>query len=431
VAPAIRPRPSPARRAADIVGPSGARIVYDAVVAEASKPAPPLGRASILEGDAVRILDDVVRRATSAGASDIHLEPKRDRLQVRFRIDGTMVDQRSIESETALQVVSRIKVLSRIDISERRMPQDGQFTLDWDGPSRIHLRAATFPCSQGEKVVLRILRGSQRIDFSDLGMGPVTMKRVRELVTRPQGFIVTSGPTGSGKTSTLYAFLQLIDTVSTNVVTLEDPIEVELGSITQGQIHPRAGFTFAVGLRAILRQDPNVIMVGEIRDAETAGIALQAALTGHLVMSTLHTSDVVESIVRLVDLGVEPWIIANALSVVLAQRLVRIICPDCKGTVKLEADFWDGDELLLPAGSEIVRPTGCAACHHTGYRGRTGIFQMLELDDEIRELIKTKAAAGSYREVLRRRGIPSVRRVGFARAMAGVTTIDEVARVST
>ena len=383
------------------------------------------------EGDAVRILDEIVRKAASAGASDIHLEPKRDRMQVRIRVDGTMVEQRSIEAETSLQVVSRIKVLSRIDISERRLPQDGQFTLDWDAASRIHLRASTFPCSQGEKVVLRILRGSQRIDFADLGMGPVTMKRVREIVTRPQGFVVTSGPTGAGKTSTLYAFLQLLDTMQGNVVTLEDPIEVELGAITQGQINQRSGFTFAVGLRAILRQDPNVILVGEIRDSETAAIALQASLTGHLVMSTLHTSDVVESIVRLVDLGVEPWIVANALSCVLSQRLVRLVCQDCKASARLETDFLDGEELLLPAGTEIVRPAGCASCHRTGYRGRTGIFQMLEVDDEIRELIKTKATAPTYRELLRRRGIPSLRRVGFARAMAGVTTIDEVARVST
>lgn len=379
----------------------------------------------------MQILDEIVRRAASQSASDVHLEPKREKMQVRFRVDGTMVEQRPIETETSLQVVSRIKVLARIDISERRMPQDGQFTLDLDSQSRIHMRASTFPCSQGEKVVLRLLRGSTRIDFADLGMGPQTQKRVREIVTRPQGFILTSGPTGSGKTSTLYSFLQLMDTKSRNVVTLEDPIEVELGSITQGQIHPRAGFTFALGLRAILRQDPNVILVGEIRDAETAGIALQAALTGHLVMSTLHTSDVVESVVRLVDLGVEPWIVANALSVVLAQRLVRVICPECKRSARLEADFLDGEEVLLSAGSEIVRPEGCRACHHTGYRGRTGIFQMLELDDEIRELIKTKAASASYRDVLRKRGIPSVRRVGFARAMAGVTTIDEVARVST
>ena len=194
--------------------------------------------------------------------------------------------------------------------------------------------------------------------------------------------------------------MSLIDTKRVNVVTLEDPIEVEIGALTQGQIHNRAGFTFAVGLRAILRQDPNVILVGEIRDAETAGIALQAALTGHLVMSTLHTSDVVETIMRLVDLGVEPWIVANSVSAVIAQRLVRMPCKDCNATARLENDFFDGDELLLAQGTEIARPKGCAACNMTGYRGRTGIFQMLEMDDEVRDLIKVKANAGSYRVAL-------------------------------
>ena len=392
---------------------------------------PPPPPPTMFDGDAVSILDEIIAAASQLGASDIHLEPKRERLQVRLRIDGRMVPQKSIPADIGLQVVSRVKVLARIDISERRMPQDGQITHEQGNGQRLHMRASTFPCSQGEKVVLRLLRGQHRIEFSDLGMGPITQKRMRELVTRPQGLIVTSGPTGSGKTSTLYSCMSLIDTKRVNVVTLEDPIEVEIGSLTQGQIHQRAGFTFAVGLRAILRQDPNVILVGEIRDSETAGIALQAALTGHLVMSTLHTSDVVETIMRLVDLGVEPWIIANSLSAAIAQRLVRVPCKDCKGIAKLEVDFFDGEELLLPIGSEIVRPKGCHTCNMTGYRGRTGIFQMLEMDDEVRDLIKVKANAGSYRDVLRRKGIASLRRVGFARAQAGATMIDEVARVST
>lgn len=400
-------------------------------MALARPPTPPPIAHPMFDGDAVQILDEIIRAAVDLGASDIHLEPKRARLQVRLRVDGRMVEQKSVTVDTGLQVVSRAKVMARIDISERRLPQDGQITHELGEGRRLHLRVSTFPCSQGEKVVLRLLQGQHRIQFSDLGMGPITQKRMRELVTRPQGLIVTSGPTGSGKTSTLYSCMSLIDTTRVNVVTLEDPIEVEIGALTQGQIHQRAGFTFAVGLRAILRQDPNVILVGEIRDGETAGIALQAALTGHLVMSTLHTSDVVETIMRLVDLGVEPWIIANSLSAAIAQRLVRVPCKECRATVKLEADFMDGDELLLPVGSEIVRPKGCAACNQTGYRGRTGIFQMLEMDDEVRDLIKVKANAGAYREVLRRKGIASLRRVGFARAQAGATTIDEVARVST
>jgi general secretion pathway protein E/type IV pilus assembly protein PilB len=224
--------------------------------------------------------------------------------------------------------------------------------------------------------------------------------------------------------------MELVDTAGNNVVTLEDPIEVEIPGITQGQAHARAGFTFAVGLRAILRQDPDVILVGEIRDSETAQIALQAALTGHLVMTTLHTSDVIETIVRLVDLGIESWIVANALSAVCAQRLVRKICDSCRDTAKLDEDFWDGDEVLLPAGSTILRPRGCARCYRTGYRGRVGIFEMLLVDDEVRELIKAKASTRDYRRMLTSRKLHSLRRLGFERVREGVTTIDEVRRVT-
>jgi general secretion pathway protein E/type IV pilus assembly protein PilB len=381
------------------------------------------------EQGAVLVLDEILRRAVARGASDIHLEPKRDRLGVRLRVDGYMVDEQSVSVDLGPLVVSRIKVLARMDIAERRVPQDGQLTLDADG-KRVNLRASTFPCAQGEKVVLRILFGQKVIPFEQLGIDPTMQARVREVISRPQGFLVTSGPTGAGKTSTLYAFLQLIDTTRMNVMTLEDPVEVEIPQITQGQTHVRAGFTFAVGLRAILRQDPDVILVGEIRDGETAGIALQAALTGHLVMSTLHTSDTVETMTRLVDLGIEPWIIANALSCVLAQRLVRIVCDGCRDTARLQEDLWDGDELLLPAGSEIVRPRGCARCFRTGYRGRSGIFEALVIDDELRDLVKSKAAPRLYRDALRRRQLPTLRRVAYERVRAGITTVDELLRVT-
>lgn len=381
--------------------------------------------------DAVTVLDDMIRRAANIGASDIHIEPKRDRLQVRFRIDGTMVEQPPIGLDVGGQVISRIKVLSRMDISERRLPQDGQFALEAGLGYLVNLRAASFPCSQGEKVVLRLLLGQNLIPFEKLGMDTDTQTRVREIVLRPQGFVVTCGPAGSGKTSTLYAFLQLIDTMQVNVVTLEDPIEVELYTITQGQTNQRAGFTFAAGLRAVLRQDPDIILVGEMRDSETAAIALQAALTGHLVLSTLHTSDVVETIVRLIDLGIEPWIVANALSAVIAQRLVRIACPYCRETVSMETELWDGDEVLLPAGSKVTRTKGCPRCHRTGYRGRTGIFQVLEVDDELRDMIKTKAAPPAYRQLMRARHISSLRRVGFDKVQQGITTVEEVMRVTT
>lgn len=403
--------------------------------AMASQPNVPTPRNDLyqefVDGDAVAILDELVRRAVAMNASDIHMEPKRDRMQVRYRVDGTLVSRPSISLDVAPQVVSRVKVLARMDISERRLPQDGQFALENGLPYPVNLRAATFPCTQGEKVVLRLLLGQSLIPFERLGMDLQRQQLVRDIVRRPQGFVVTCGPTGSGKTSTLYSFLQLLDTSKINVVTLEDPIEVEMYAITQGQTNVRAGFTFAAGLRAVLRQDPDVILVGEIRDAETAAIALQASLTGHTVMSTLHTSDVVETIVRLVDLGVESWIIANALTSVIAQRLVRITCPDCRDRVPLDNDFWDGDELLLEQGAEVEKPKGCARCHYTGYHGRTGIFQVLEIDDDIRTLIKAKATAGEYRQLLQSRHIPSLRRVGFEKIKAGVTTVEEVMRVTT
>lgn len=390
----------------------------------------PAARLEPITGDAVVLVNELVRLAVAQRASDIHLEPKHDLMQVRFRVDGSLVDVQPIALAVAPNVVSRVKVLAKMDIAERRLPQDGQVAIDIDGGRRVHLRASTFPASQGEKVVLRILSSHQLLAFEELGLEQAAQATLRDAVSRPQGFVVTSGPTGAGKTSTLYALLQLIDPREVNVVTLEDPVEVELYGVTQGQVNVRTGFTFASGLRAILRQDPDVILVGEMRDAETAGIAMQAALTGHLVMSTLHTSDTVETIVRLVDLGVEPWIVANGLSAVLAQRLVRVVCPHCKRPAKLERDVWDGDEVLLFAGTDVVRPAGCDKCMRTGYRGRTGIFEVVELDDELRELVKAKAPAREYRDLYTKRKIPSLRRAGVQKVNAGVTTVDEVLRVS-
>jgi general secretion pathway protein E/type IV pilus assembly protein PilB len=381
-------------------------------------------------GDAVVLVHELVRLAVAQRASDIHIEPRADLLQVRLRVDGALVDVQPISLLVAQNVVSRVKVLAKMDIAERRMPQDGQIAIEVDEGRVVHLRCSTFPASQGEKVVLRILSSQQLVPFEKLGLDPLAQSRLREVVTRPQGFVVTSGPTGAGKTSTLYALMQLIDPREVNVVTLEDPVEVELYGVTQGQVSTRTGFTFATGLRAILRQDPDVILVGEMRDSETAGIAMQAALTGHLVLSTLHTSDTVETIVRLVDLGVEPWIVANALSAVLAQRLVRVVCPHCKRPAKLERDVWDGDEVLLPAGSDVVKSVGCERCMRTGYRGRTGIFEVVELDDELRDLVKSKAPARAYRAIYAKRKIASLRRAGFEKIVSGQTTVEEVLRVT-
>jgi general secretion pathway protein E/type IV pilus assembly protein PilB len=393
-------------------------------------PAPPSRPVEPVAGDAVVLVNELVRLAVAQRASDIHLEPKHDMLRVRMRVDGALVDVQPIAQSVAPNVISRLKVLAKMDIAERRNPQDGQIIMDLDGGKRVNIRASTFPSSQGEKAVLRILSSQQLIAFEDLGVEPHAQTVLREVIDQPQGFIVTSGPTGAGKTSTLYALLQLIDPRQVNVVTLEDPIEVEIYGITQGQVNNRTGFTFASGLRSILRQDPDVILVGEMRDSETAGIAMQAALTGHLVLSTLHTSDTVETIVRLVDLGVEPWIVANALSAVLAQRLVRVMCPHCKRPAKLKRDLWDNDELLLPAGTDVVEPRGCDKCMRTGFKGRTGLFEVVQLDDELRDLVKAKAPARAYREIYIRRRIPSLRRAGMVKIQAGLTTVDEVLRVT-
>jgi general secretion pathway protein E/type IV pilus assembly protein PilB len=393
-------------------------------------PAPPQRPLEPVNGDAVVLVNELVRLAVAQRASDIHLEPKFDMLRVRLRVDGALVDVQPIAQVVAPNVISRLKVLAKMDIAERRNPQDGQIIVELDNGKRVNLRASTFPSSQGEKVVLRILSSQQLIAFEDLGVEPAAQTILREVLSQPQGFVVTSGPTGAGKTSTLYALMQLIDPRQVNVVTLEDPIEVELYGLTQGQVNNRTGFTFAAGLRSILRQDPDVILVGEMRDSETAGIAMQAALTGHLVLSTLHTSDTVETIVRLVDLGVEPWIVANALSAVLAQRLVRVMCPHCKRPAKVQRDLWDNDELLLPAGSDVWQPKGCEKCMRTGYRGRTGLFEVVELDDELRELVKAKAPARAYREIYIRRRIPSLRKAGLLKIQAGVTTVEEVLRVT-
>lgn len=381
--------------------------------------------------DAVKVLDHIVRRAAAMGASDIHLEPRREALRVRFRLDGVMVAQGSLPLDLAPPITSRVKVLSRIDMTERRLPQDGQFSLDLGGGELVHLRTSTFPAIHGETVVLRLLLGHQLIAAEKLGMEPTDLTRVARLVQRPAGLLLVCGPTGSGKTSTLYSLIRLLDTAAQSVVTLEDPIEVEFSDITQGQANPRQGFTFAVGLRAILRQDPDVIFVGEMRDSETAQIALQASLTGHLVLSTLHTSSTIETIVRVVDLGVESWIVANSLLAVVAQRLVRVLCETCREPYELADPLMDENgALLLEKGTPLLRPRGCNTCHGTGYKGRTGIFEVLEVDDELRDLIKSRAGKREYTEHLKKIPFTTVRESGLRVAREGKTSLEEVLRVT-
>ncbi|AKT40321.1 GspE/PulE family protein [Chondromyces crocatus] len=390
-----------------------------------------MGSAAPEDYDAVAVLDHLVRRAVSIGASDIHLEPKREGVRVRYRIDGVMTAQGSLPIELAPALVSRAKVLARMDMTERRLPQDGQFSLDLAGHPPIHLRASTFPSVHGEKLVLRVLLSQKLITLEKLGLGDGDFERLQRLADRPSGLILVCGPTGSGKTSTLYAMLKVMNTTELSVVTLEDPIEVEMPEITQGQANPRQGFTFAAGLRAILRQDPDVILVGEMRDPETAQIALQASLTGHLVLSTLHTSDAVETVARLIDLGAESWIVANALLAVVAQRLVRVLCNECAEEYPLEEDLIDEDGLvLIEEGTRLRRAKGCPACHSTGYRGRIGIFEVLEANDDLRELVKARAGKRELREVVNRMGLSPLRDAGIAKVKAGSTSLEEVMRVT-
>jgi len=380
-------------------------------------------------GEVIRALNEIVRRAAASRASDVHLEPKSDRMRIRFRIDGVMAEQPPLPIAIAAPLVSRAKVLAKMDIAEKRQPQDGTFTIAV-GSGKVSVRCSTFPTFDGEKVVLRLLMGGELLPLDHLGMGAGQAQQIRDMTRRTGGLMLVTGPTGSGKTSSLYAMLSELDTQRLNIVTLEDPIEVQLPDITQGQVHPKAGFTFASGLRAILRQDPDVILVGEMRDAETASIALQASLTGHLVLSTMHTNSAIATITRLIDIGLEPYVVANALIGIVAQRLVRVACPHCATPYALEGSVKEEVGFDLPPNSTLVRAVGCDACHRTGFKGRRGIFEVVDINDPLTRLIKRKADAHEYKEVLRQMQVPTLRRVGMRQALKGRTTASEVLRVT-
>ncbi len=380
--------------------------------------------------DIVRALDEIIRRAVVARASDIHIETKPDRVRVRYRVDGVMAEQPFLPLGAAAPLISRIKVLARMDIAEKRQPQDGTFKCELGRGRTVSLRASTFPSFDGEKAVMRLLQANAIMSLEALGMGGGQVQTIRKLVRQNGGLMLVTGPTGAGKTSTLYSMLAELDTSRLNIVTLEDPIEVQLPDITQGQVNPRAGFTFATGLRAILRQDPDVILVGEMRDAETAQIAIQASLTGHLVLSTMHTNSTIATIARLMDIGLEPYIVANALLGVMAQRLVRVVCPLCAQPYQLDQDVTPEIGFALPEGSTLQRAVGCDKCMYTGFRGRRGVFEVVEVTDAVQALIKRKAPAKDYKALLREMGVPTLRRVGMRQALKGRTTASEVLRVT-
>ncbi len=388
-------------------------------------------REMVDEAPVVKLVNVILDQAIREGASDIHIEPHRHGLHVRYRIDGVLHDVMSPPKNLKAALTSRIKIVANLDIAERRRPQDGRIHLKVDGRD-IDLRVSTLPTMFGEKVVMRILDQSNAlISLNRLGMASDVQAQWEELSSKPYGMILVTGPTGSGKTTTLYATLSKINTLDKNIITVEDPVEYQLPRINQVQVNPKAGLTFATGLRSILRQDPDVIMVGEIRDRETAEIAVQAALTGHLVLSTLHTNDAPSAFTRLIDMGIEPFLITSSVIGVLAQRLSRTICPKCKESYRppREAVRRLSEELAEEEDLVLYRGAGCDFCRQTGYKGRTGVYELLVVTDRIRERVVRRASANEIRDVARSEGFRTMRDDGIRKVLEGVTTIEEILRV--
>ncbi|MEO0421369.1 MAG: type II secretion system ATPase GspE [Pseudomonadota bacterium] len=377
----------------------------------------------------IKLINAVLTEAVKENASDIHIEPFENRLVVRFRVDGVMREVLQSKRAVATLVVSRIKVMARLDIAEKRLPQDGRIGVRIAGRA-VDVRVSTLPCGHGERVVMRLLdKQAGRLDLPALGMETATMEYMDELIHKPHGIILVTGPTGSGKTTTLYASLTRINDDSRNIMTVEDPIEYYLDGIGQTQVNTKVDMTFARGLRAILRQDPDVVMVGEIRDKETAEIAVQSSLTGHLVLSTLHTNTAVGAVTRLHDIGIEPFLLSSSLIGVLAQRLVRVLCPECKEPYSPDPRERELLNLSEDDPATIYRPVGCPACKHSGYTGRSGIYELLLVDEHMRTLIHNGASEQEVEKHARTRTI-SIRDDGRRLVLKGLTTLEEVLRVT-
>lgn len=376
----------------------------------------------------VKLVNEMILHAVTEGASDIHIEPRRAIVDLRTRIDGILYKSSTLPRDLLMAVVSRIKIMANMDITERRAPQDGRIEVKMQG-RLIDLRVSTFPTIYGEKVVMRILdKSATFLDLGSLGLDESEYKKVSGLINRPYGMTLIVGPTGSGKSTSLYAILNTITSPELNVMTLEDPVEYEMSMVNQGQINPKAGLTFATGLRTLLRQDPDVIMVGEIRDLETAELAVRAALTGHLLFSTLHTMDAPSAPTRLIDMGVEPFLISSALTGVIAQRLVRMICPQCRVEYSPSAEILSNLGLQNEPGLTFYRGEGCEYCHNTGYKGRTGLYEIMTINENIRKLIIQRAGADDIRRAAEQNGMINLRADGINKAKAGITTLEEVIR---
>jgi len=407
--------------------PTGYRKTYELAIKE-------LLPDQVEEAPAAQLFDILMIQAIRDRASDIHLEPDEKSLRTRLRIEGFLYELLTLPKKIHPSLTSRIKVLAEMDIAETRRPQDGNFNVKMDNRS-FEIRVSTFPTIYGENVVLRLLdQTSSLMKLEDLGFTDEMLLRYKQLLRRPNGIILVTGPTGSGKTTTLYASLNMINSMDKNIVTIEDPVEYRLALIRQTQVNLRAGITFATGLRSILRQDPDVIMVGEIRDLETSEVAIQAALTGHLVLSTLHTNDAPEAITRLMDIGVEPYLISSSVVGVLAQRLIRTICPNCKVPIQLDPMLFSelGENFLKPKEPiTVYRGKGCKNCKQSGYYGRLGIFELLLLNERMKQLISEKARAQIIGETAKETtGMVSLREDGLRKVLKGMTTLGEVDRVA-
>ncbi|MCH7504867.1 Flp pilus assembly complex ATPase component TadA [PVC group bacterium] len=380
----------------------------------------------------IKTVDQMIEKAVRMKASDIHLEPRKNILNCRYRIDGILREASKISLTEQAAIISRIKIMSNLDIAEKRLPQDGRVKVKVSGKD-IDLRVSTFPTLYGESLVMRILDHSSGVLTPEqLGFDGVILDDFNKLIKRPYGMILVTGPTGSGKTSTLYAALEKINSEEKNIMTLEDPVEYEMDRVRQSQVNVKAGLTFASGLRSMVRQDPDIIMIGEIRDKETADIAMHAALTGHLVFSTLHTNDAPSAAARLIDMGVEPFLVSSAMIGILAQRLVRVLCPDCKkvfqGSVSLLKDV--GFTKKADSDQKIFEENGCANCRQSGFMGRTGIFELLMINDPMRSAIAQKQSAVNLKKIAAENGMITLRESGLQKVTKGITSISEVLRVT-
>ncbi|MFP4560586.1 MAG: type II secretion system ATPase GspE [Thiohalorhabdus sp.] len=378
----------------------------------------------------IRLLNAVMTQAIEEGASDVHIEPFESRVVIRYRVDGVLRDLVEPPPGLSARIAARVKVMARMNIAERRVPQDGRISLRLAGRT-VDVRVSTLPTQYGERVVMRILEKEQGpLTLAQLGMPESIRTRFEDLIRSPYGIFLVTGPTGSGKTTTLYAALQQVRSPEINIITVEDPVEYDLEGVGQIPVNAKTGMTFARGLRAILRQDPDVIMVGEIRDLETAEVSVQASLTGHRVFSTLHTNDAVGSITRMVDMGVEPYLVASSLLGAMAQRLVRKLCPDCR--MPQEADEGERGLLGVAPGEPAVinHPVGCEACGNTGYRGRTGIYELMTVNEELRHLIHDSRGEQTLRQAAREGGMTTLREDGIRLVLAGETSLEEVLRVT-